>query len=250
MKSIIVCQARDGASERPVPCMEKTIMKLSLIFSVFFLTVCAEIIASAVLAAGPLPFFVKMAVMPAVMLVVCVGITENFLKKTGISYLDAGIALPDRARLPGLVLYALFTAGVWLLLIPPYTSVVEVAIPSVKKWVFNDVFWKNILADKDIRPVFRHALLVYSLLMFAIAEELIFRGFLLKYLRKNSSAAIAVLVSALLFSLVHLSPLAIVLTLPLGLLLGALMLRTGNIVAPIAAHFLFNLALIYIYGGA
>lgn len=223
-------------------------MRLSLIFNVLFLTVCAEIIASAVLAVGQVPFLVKMLIMPAVMLLVCVWITENFLKKTGISPLEAGIALPAKDQLPGIISYALLTAGVWLLLSNPYSSALESVFPSARKWVFNDSFWKSILSEKGLAPLFRHALLIYTLLLFSIAEELIFRGFLLRYMKNHTSTLKAVFWSALFFSLVHLNPLSIVMTLPLGLLLGGLMVRTGNIVAPIIAHFIFNTALIYLYG--
>lgn len=222
-------------------------MKISLIFNVVFLTICAEIIASAVLAADQYPFLLRVLVTPGVMLLICVGITENFLKKTAISYRDAGITPPTKDQLPKIIIYAIIGAGLWLLLINPCSSALETIFPSVKKWVFNDSFWKTILNYDGVRPAARHAIFVYTLLLFSIAEEFIFRGFLLKYLTKHTSAFSAVFWSALLFSLVHLNPLAIVLTLPLGLLLGFIMLRTGNITSPIIAHFVFNTALIYIY---
>lgn len=223
-------------------------MSISLIFNMFFLTICAEIIASAVLAAGQFPFLLRILVMPGIMLLICVGITENFLKKTGISYRDAGIAWATKDQLPKIIIYALVGAGLWLLLINPCSSALETIFPSIKKWVFNDSFWKTILNYDGLRPVARHVIFIYTLLLFSVAEEFIFRGFLLKYLAKHTSAFKAVFWSSLLFSLVHLNPLAVILTLPLGLLLGFIMLRTGNIIAPITAHFVFNTALIYIYG--
>ncbi len=225
-------------------------MRISLIFSVFFLTICAEIIASAVWTAGQYPFLLRILVMPSVMLLICVGLTDNFLKKTAISYGDAGITLPTKDQLPKILIYAFLGAGLWLLLINPCASVLETIFPSVKKWVFSDSFWKTILTYDGVRPVVRHAMFMYTLLLFSIAEEFIFRGFLLKYLTKHISAFSAVFWSALLFSLVHLNPLAVVLTLPLGLLLGFIMLRTRNIAAPIITHFIFNTALIYIYGNS
>lgn len=183
-------------------------------------------------------------------MLICIGITENFLQKTAMTYSEAGIALPAREQWFKLIAFAIVSAGLWLALIKPYAAALEVIFPSAKKWVFSDTFWKTILAHEGISPIARHAVLIYTLALFSIAEEFVFRGFLFKYLAKHSSAFNAVFWSSLLFSLVHLSPLAVVLTLPLGMILGFLMLRTGNIVAPIAAHFIFNTALIYIYGTA
>ena len=223
-------------------------MRISLIFNVFFLTICAEIIAAAVLTAGQFPFLLRMLVMPGIMLLICVGITENFLKKTDISYRDAGITLPTKNQLPRILIFAVLGAGLWLLLCNPFSSALEALFPYLKRWDFNDGIWKSILNYDGIRPIVRHAILLYTLLLLSIAEEYIFRGFLLKYLTKHVSALTAVFLSALVFALVHLNPLAVVLTLPLGLMLGFLMLRTGNITAPITAHFIFNIALIYIYG--
>lgn len=225
-------------------------MRISLLLGVFFLTLCAESITAAVWAADQYPFLLRMLATPGIMLLLCIGLTENFLKKACISYNDAGICLPAKSRLPRILGYAGLGAGLWLVFLNPWNSAIKAIFPSLAKWDNNEIFLKTILNYDGIRPAARHAILIYTLFLLSIAEEFIFRGFLLKYLAKHTSALSAIFWSALLFSLVHLNPLAVVLTLPLGLLLGLIMLRTGNIVAPIAAHFIFNTALIYIHGAS
>lgn len=226
----------------------KGIMRISLIFGMVFLTLCVEAIASAVGTANQYPFLLRTLLMPGIMLLFCVGLTENFLKKAVMSYSDAGITLPTKSQLPKIIAYACIGAGLWLALLKPYSLGLETVFPFLKKWDLNDSLCKTILNYDGVRLVARHAILIYTLLLLSIAEEFLFRGFLLKYLAKHTSSFKAVFWSSLLFSLVHLNPLAVVLTLPLGLLLGFIMLRTGNIIAPITAHFIFNTALIYIYG--
>lgn len=74
-----------------------------------------------------------------------------------------------------------------------------------------------------------------------IVEELIFRGLILQGLRRNYNAFVAVFMSALLFSLYHLNPWQMPATFILGLLLGAIMIRTNNILLSILGHSINNL---------
>jgi len=188
-----------------------------------------------------------MLAMPGVMLLFSVGLVDNFLKKAGMSYGEAGIVLPAKDQLPRILAYACLGAGFWLVLLHPCSSAIKTIFPYVKKWEYKDNLLTLILNYNGVLPVARHAILLYTLLLLSIAEEFLFRGFLFKYLAKHTSAFSAICLSALAFSLLHINPLTVVLTLPLGLMLGFVMLRTGNIVAPITAHFIFNTAVVYIY---
>lgn len=73
----------------------------------------------------------------------------------------------------------------------------------------------------------------------SVSEEVFFRGFL--------QPRIGLLAQAVLFGLAHLSyvhVLEVVVTFSLGLAFGIALRRTGNLWAPIAAHFLFNLIML------
>lgn len=73
-----------------------------------------------------------------------------------------------------------------------------------------------------------------------IVEELIFRGLILKGLRRNYNSFTAVFISALLFALFHLNPWQFPATFILGLLLGWIMIRTNNIILSILGHSINN----------
>ncbi|MFN3920197.1 MAG: lysostaphin resistance A-like protein, partial [Methylohalobius sp.] len=68
----------------------------------------------------------------------------------------------------------------------------------------------------------------------------LFRGLLLAALRYRFGTALAIVGSALLFSLVHVEWLQILAALPLGLMLGAYVARGGSLYVTAAAHILGN----------
>lgn len=80
-----------------------------------------------------------------------------------------------------------------------------------------------------------------------LAEEVLFRGLLLRSLLRRMSATAAILVSALIFGLVHVpGNLSAAVGLPaftgLGILLGAVAYSTGSLTGPVFLHAGFNLA--------
>ncbi|MEZ4336485.1 MAG: CPBP family intramembrane glutamic endopeptidase [Sandaracinaceae bacterium] len=74
----------------------------------------------------------------------------------------------------------------------------------------------------------------------ALAEELFFRGLLLPGLAKQIDPKLAIVVTAVLFGLVHLSPIAILYASLAGVVLGWVRLSTGSVVPAIALHGAFN----------
>jgi len=81
----------------------------------------------------------------------------------------------------------------------------------------------------------------------AFAEELIFRGVLLKKIETSSNNKhYAVIVSALIFAIVHLQPLMLLPMFFLGLVLGYLYTQTKNLSYSILFHALFNTSTILI----
>lgn len=72
-------------------------------------------------------------------------------------------------------------------------------------------------------------------------EELVFRGLLQQAALLRMGAAQAVAMCAVLFAAVHLQPYYLAGLIAVGLLLGVIFLRTGNLSASIYAHGLYNL---------
>jgi len=85
---------------------------------------------------------------------------------------------------------------------------------------------------------------VLACLIGPIAEEFFFRGVVYAALRQRSSRLIAMLVSAVLFSLIHTNVVGFVPILLLGMLLAYLYERTGSLIAPMTVHILHNTLLL------
>lgn len=90
-----------------------------------------------------------------------------------------------------------------------------------------------------------------SALIPAVFEEFVFRGVILKKLRKHGDK-LAIVSSAMLFAVTHRSAISICVTFLIGLVLGFLYVKTENLWVPIAVHFLNNAistasSLIYAY---
>lgn len=74
-----------------------------------------------------------------------------------------------------------------------------------------------------------------------LGEEVMFRwGIMGHMLRRNCSAPIAIVVSAVLFGLLHMNPAQVFFAGAMGIMLGILYWRSGNIIWPIILHILNN----------
>jgi membrane protease YdiL (CAAX protease family) len=74
----------------------------------------------------------------------------------------------------------------------------------------------------------------------AICEEILFRGVLMRGLGTRLHSWVAVIVSAVMFSLYHMNPIQMIPTLVLGLLFGAIATRGGSAIPTMLAHALNN----------
>jgi len=74
-----------------------------------------------------------------------------------------------------------------------------------------------------------------------VIEEVVFRGYMLRRLKEMKlNTAVALIIQAIVFMLVHLDGVAMVYSLPLGIIFGIIYLWFGSIWASIAAHIAFN----------
>lgn len=78
----------------------------------------------------------------------------------------------------------------------------------------------------------------------AIFEELIFRGVVLQGLRRNFSDWLAILISAVMFTLMHGSLQQFVYPLALGLILGWIVVRGGSLLLSMIVHFTSNFVVV------
>jgi membrane protease YdiL (CAAX protease family) len=81
-----------------------------------------------------------------------------------------------------------------------------------------------------------------------LSEELFFRGLILDKLRERQSTASALIITALIFAVVHFYLIQFAPVLAAGIVLGVIFIRTENLLVPIIAHAVSNgLALIAWY---
>lgn len=82
--------------------------------------------------------------------------------------------------------------------------------------------------------------IVLTLVLAPMGEEMLVRGIAYTRLRTHLPPAAAAVITAGIFSLMHMNLVQIILTFPLGVLLAAVYERTGRLTAPILLHVAFN----------
>ncbi len=91
-----------------------------------------------------------------------------------------------------------------------------------------------------INPFDRMPVLLGSLILAPLFEEIIFRGIILRGFLVNYSPKFAIIVSAVLFGLVHGKPIQIIIALLTGLFLGWIYYKTKSLGTVMAMHFMAN----------
>ena len=74
-----------------------------------------------------------------------------------------------------------------------------------------------------------------------IAEEIVYRGMVLKYLKRVIHPVAAIIISALVFGLAHSSTLSMIYATVVGLVLGALYVKFDSLVPAMVCHVFFNM---------
>ncbi len=128
-----------------------------------------------------------------------------------------------------LLLYVALAIGCYLLFYPIVTvvnSVIYKFFPS------NDLKYNLTTTNYFIS-------IISMVILPAIAEELIFRGIIFKGLQKHSNT-FAIIVSAVMFALFHLSLEQTIYPILMGIVLAVIMCHENNIIYCIAIHFVNN----------
>lgn len=135
----------------------------------------------------------------------------------------------------------------WVVLIWCVLAALGTIIPS--GWVQEQMPELPNLVEEEFDMILRdrYGYFVVGLLV-PLAEELVFRGAILRSLLKwNSRPWVAILISAVLFSAAHMNPAQIPHTLLIGLLLGWLYYRTDSIVPGVVFHWVNNTVAYVLY---
>jgi len=150
----------------------------------------------------------------------------------GVAGLDPGATLglrmPDRFSLAGAVLLGCGSAVATPWLVQATGLAPDAAGPMAG-------FLQELVRGTPLVPL----VLLLGVLP-AVAEETLFRGWVLRGFRSEMSGAAAILLSSVIFGVFHLEPERIAFTAALGAALGFLALRSGSLWPGVAAHALHN----------
>ncbi len=161
-------------------------------------------------------------------------------------------------RLPKLI--SILLGGMVIYSILPFNNYVDeinrqLNLPDSLSGLQDWMMGKEVMAKK-LTTIFLKASTIPGLLVNmlvvavipAIGEELLFRGVLLKLLNSIlKNIHFAVILSAIIFSAIHIQFYGFLPRFILGLILGYLFVFTGNIWVPIFAHFINNASSVIIF---
>jgi uncharacterized protein len=125
-----------------------------------------------------------------------------------------------------------------LVIIGTLTLMVGVISPLGELIPMSDGFKKTLIELSSHKGIFSFILLVIAAPLF---EELIFRGIILEGMLKNYSPVKAILLSSVLFAVVHLNPWQFVAGFIIGIFAGWLYYKTRSIAFPLIIHASANL---------
>ena len=117
-------------------------------------------------------------------------------------------------------------------------------MPGFDKWMResetgNNKIIEAFLSGQTLQDLFVNLLILAAVP--AIGEELFFRGLLQKgIIRSTRNVWLGILLSAFIFSAIHLQFLTFLTRFEMGIILGALFWYSGSLWIPILAHFVFN----------
>ena len=144
-------------------------------------------------------------------------------------------------------------ALVLLLAIPVLVTMVDFVVVIAYGIGYEFIFGvpevnTDIGVDWGSGPVVLGLAVISTVIIAPIAEELMFRGYLLDSIRKIHGDWFAVVISALLFGIVHFEPYTVGMAAIGGLIYGYVRVKTGSLWPSIIGHMIWNgIALIVTY---
>jgi membrane protease YdiL (CAAX protease family) len=161
-----------------------------------------------------------------------------FLRQVKMSWREAfGIGAPGSMRALGL------GAGVCLLVLPAVLGLNQLSALLMTTVEVEPVPQPSVRALQSVHSPWLQAYFGLAAVGVApVAEELFFRGILYPTIKQRGFPRLAWWGTALFFAAIHANVMTFVPLTVLALVFTALYERTGNLLAPIAAHAVFNLA--------
>lgn len=157
-----------------------------------------------------------------------------------IAHGDAGLreALTIRPIAPQAAILAMIAGLSFQFPLVELTTLVSDMVPSIA-FREDDLRAMEQLTRID-GPLRALAVPLTFVLIAPVTEELVFRGLMLPSMSPRLGSAGALVMTSVLFGVFHMHPMSVIFASIAGMLLGAIALRTGSVLAPIAFHAAFN----------
>ena len=168
-----------------------------------------------------------------------------------LMFMEAENQLPDLSE--KFTIESARQAMILILAIPVLVTVVDFIIVIGYGIGYELVFGvpdldTDIGVDWGSGPVALGLAMASTVIIAPIAEELMFRGYLLDSIKKMHGDWVAVAISAILFGLVHIEPYTVGMATIGGLIYGYVRIRTGSLWPSIIGHMIWNwIALVVSY---
>ena len=196
-----------------------------------------------------LPVGVRAVLVTAAFFVFSLAIVENFLKKFSMHYADIGIKPAGNDWVKTNVVYGFIGAAIGFVWYITYLWVLKVITPDMYAKLAADktIGYIQFMMDWARTYSMSGTIMIFAaMLLLAVGEELIFRGLIFGYLNRESTSLKAVLWSSGCFAIIHLNPVNMPSSFVLGIVLVLTYKRTGSLLAPIIAHCVYNLSIVYL----
>jgi uncharacterized protein len=156
----------------------------------------------------------------------------NFLRRRSVSLRSIGFRSFNYKTSAKVILLSVF---IFFVLVALAFFVVHLIYPEANLDQEQDIFFRYATDRHELLLAFISVALIAP-----VAEETIFRGFMLPVLKKRFGIVLAILITSLLFGLIHVQLNIVVMTFVLGLLLGWIVYKTSSIWPAILFHSLKN----------
>ncbi len=123
---------------------------------------------------------------------------------------------------------------------------------QIDQWMMTQLFKVNVQNDiqmwqQTTASFFPISLLVSSVVMAPLFEELVFRGLILNALQQKTNGLIAIILSSLLFAAIHWSWPEFLSLFVIGMIYALMTLKSNSIVPALLAHITHNALTFWLY---
>lgn len=158
-----------------------------------------------------------------------------FVRKRGFSYIEVFRLKPVS---PNLVFISIIIGFALLLPIDELDRIIRKILPMPEEFFDLERDLTDTLKATSGYSFF--VLFIAGAVLASIVEEMLFRGFLQGVLERSMEITKAVMITAVVFTLLHMWPWQLVQILILGVFLGVMTWKSGSIIPAVIVHFIVN----------